>query len=82
MRTGIDKMPRSLVLVRCLRCRVTAGLFRADGSGTGSWRHDNNRRCRCDPPPKLPEGAELDELVAQAWRSMRSDGRAAVTIFR
>lgn len=82
MRFGLDKMPLPLVLVRCRRCHRPAGLFRADAHGTGSWRHDHNRHCRCDPATLLPTGTELDKLVAWARRVGRSDGRAAVTVSR
>jgi hypothetical protein len=82
MRFGFDGVPLALVLVRCRRCHRPAGLFCADASGTGAWRKDHHRRCRCDPPPQLPNGTELDRLVAQARRGMRSDGRAAVSVSR
>jgi hypothetical protein len=82
MTTGFDKMQFPLVHVRCRRCHKSAGLFCADTSGAGAWQHSPRRRCRCDPPPQLPTGTELDGLVAQARRSPRSDGRAAVSLSR
>ena len=83
MRTGFDAMPLSLVLVRCRRCRKTAGLFSAGSGETGSWSHkERYRSCHCDPPPTLPAGDELDGLVAQARRKMRYDGRAPVVVSR
>ncbi len=79
---SVGDLPLPLVLVRCKRCRGLAGLFSADPSGAGAWSNDHRHRCRCDPPPQLPEGTELDGLVAQARREMRYDGRAPVTVFR
>jgi len=82
MRLGFRYMP--LVLLRCRRCRRTAGLWSADADGRGNWESHPapQRRCRCDPPPELPQGAELDGLVAQARRRKRYVGRAAVTVSR
>lgn len=77
---GVDEIPIPLVLARCRRCRLPAGTFKAAKGGSGTWRHEGRRRCRCDPPPQLPMGTELDELVARAWRGMRYDGRAVVTV--
>jgi hypothetical protein len=78
----VDDWPEPLVLVRCQRCRGTAGLWRADAQGEGEWQNDHRNRCRCDPPPELPKGRELDELVAKARRRQQSPGRAALTVFR
>lgn len=81
-RIGFDQMPVPLVLVRCRRCHRTAGVWCADSTGAGAWRSRHRRRCRCDPPVELPDGEELDELIGQARRSMRFDGRAALSVFR
>ena len=74
MGTGADRIPLALVQVWCCRCQRPAGLWCADAHGAGAWRHEYHKRCRCDPLPTVPEGTELDELVAQARRS-RNKGR-------
>lgn len=62
-----DKLPQQLVHVRCRRCRKNAGVWNGKADGTGRWQNNHRNRCRCDPPPSLPEGAELERLVAEAW---------------
>ncbi len=79
---GFDAMPEPLVLVRCRRCHKPASLWSADASGEGEWQNPLYRRCRCDPPPELPKGEELDALVAKARLSRRYDGRAGVSVSR
>ena len=79
MRIGFDAMPLPLVLVRCKRCHKTAGLFSAAAERCRLLvAQGPHRRCRCDPPPRLPEGAELDGLVAQAWRCKMRDERGVL----
>ena len=72
MRLGFDKMPLPLVKTWCRRCHRPAGLWCADASGAGRWHNDHRNRCRCDPPPTLPSGAELDTEVKRARRSWRN----------
>lgn len=78
MNTGFDYIPQPLVQAWCSRCRKPAGLWRADSSGAGAWQQHHRKRCRCDPPPPLPEGAALDRLVERARRSV-NDGRQRPT---
>lgn len=82
MRTGFDKMPLPLVQVWCRRCHGPAGLWRADTYGIGFWHHDHRKHCRCDPPPTLPEGTELDTEVRRARRSWRNGRRRPVNVSR
>ena len=63
----LDDLAQQLVHVRCRRCHKNAGVWKGKTDGTGSWQNDHVKRCRCDPPPPMPEGAELDRLVARAW---------------
>ena len=86
--TGYEDRVRRDAGCRWCWC-AASGVTRLRGSSArrqgeaGSWSHkERNRRCHCDPPPTLPAGAELDGLVAQAWRKMRYDGRAPVVVFR
>jgi len=82
-RTGIERMPVvPLVRVWCRRCGRSAGLWVADHSGGGLWRNEHRHRCRCEPPPTLPEDQELDGLVARAWRSKRNDRHPPMNISR
>lgn len=76
----LENMPHQLVHVRCRRCRKNAGVWNGRKDGTGSWQNEHVRRCRCDPPPSRPEGAELDELVAQAWLLIDPTGAKKWTI--
>jgi hypothetical protein len=82
MRIGFDAMPLELLKVWCRGCHRPAGLWCAAASGAGAWHKDHRRRCRCDPPPQLPEGAELDREVARAWRSKRKGGKLPMNISR
>ena len=63
----LENLPYRLVHVRCRRCHKNAGVWNGRKDGTGFWQNDHVRRCRCDPPPPLPEGGELEQLVAEAW---------------
>lgn len=83
IRVGLENMPvHPLVRVWCRRCSKAAGLWVADSNGGGLWRNEHRHRCRCDPPPTLPQGKELDGLIARAWRSTRSDRRRPINISR
>jgi hypothetical protein len=84
MRTGFDRLPLPMVLVRCRRCRLPVGQYCEDSHGEGGWRRrDEERSCTCDPPPVLPEGDELARLLKRARRIRhRADGRARVTVSR
>jgi hypothetical protein len=79
---GEDEFPSALVQVNCRTCRKPVGLWRADSTGDGSWEQYRRHRCRCVPPVSLPEGDDLERLVARAWRSMRPDGRTPVIVSR
>jgi hypothetical protein len=76
-----------MVLVRCLRCRKPVAQYFVEADGTGEWRRRDIRPCRCgDPPPVLPSGDELEELVALG-RARRDNGftdmaRAPVSVSR
>ena len=55
----------------------------------GSWTYkERGRGCCCAPPPVLPEGTELAEMVAAAWDEVDTrgddddDGRAPVRVRR
>ena len=69
MKTGL---PISLVLVKCRRCYRRVDIWIHYVGSSSGW--DGQRRCRCDPPPALPEGEELDELVKRAWTAIERDG--------
>ena len=51
---------KQLVAAVHTRCGKLAAVY-ADGDG---WRWE--RKCRCDPPPALPAGAELARHLAKA----------------
>ena len=82
MRTGFDRMPVPMVQVWCRRCHGPAGLWCTDAYGVGAWRMDHRKRCRCDPPPALPEGTELRELVAEARRSKNNGRQRPLSVSR
>jgi hypothetical protein len=73
-------LPQALILVRCRRCHRSAAVWTEDAARHGEWRQDHRRRCRCDPPPVLPQGEKLEELAAEARPKIRSDGRAPVSV--
>lgn len=75
-----DFLAHQLVHVRCLRCRKNAGVWKETLSGNGFWENHHANRCRCDPPPSLPEGEELDRLVEQAWLRIDPTGAKQWTI--
>ena len=75
-----ENMPHQLVHVRCRRCKKNAGVWNGRKDGTGFWQNNHAKRCRCDPPPALPEGVELDGLVAEAWLSIDPTGNRAWSI--
>ena len=64
---GMEAWPVPLIMTRCHRCKKNAGLWHGSLNGRGSWYEHHDNRCRCVPPPSRPQGAELDELVAEAW---------------
>jgi hypothetical protein len=89
MRIGLDKLPHRLVLVQCDRCHKAAGVYSATRGEAGSWTYkERGRGCCCAPPPVLPEGTELAEMVAAAWDEVDTrgddddDGRAPVRVRR
>ena len=59
-----------LIAARCTRCfRLAAKYWVIDGEAM--WfesRRMFGKVCRCDPAPVLPDGADLDELLARARR--------------
>jgi hypothetical protein len=80
---GIEHMQlHPLLRVCCRRCSKTVATWIADADGRGDWHNEHRKRCRCDPPPPLPEGQELEKLVARARRKNRTDGRPAITLSR
>jgi hypothetical protein len=81
-RDGMDEFPFLLVQVNCRRCRKPVGQWRANARGEGSWSRHHRQRCRCEPPVSLPEGNDLEELVARARRDPRPNGRAPVIVSR
>jgi hypothetical protein len=50
--------------------------------GTGSWKRDFRNPCVCGRAPTLPDGRELDRLIAQAHAKGVNSVRAAITRFR
>lgn len=64
--------PVPLIAARCRRCyRLHAKyLYQLDGdskdSGSGQWEFGSRNACDCDPPPVLPDGAELERLIERA----------------
>jgi hypothetical protein len=65
------EVPRPLIAARCSRCyQLAAKYYWADSDEQGAWESDAPRRggCKCDPPPTLPEGDELAQLIARARR--------------
>ena len=86
-KTGWDRMPFPMVLVRCRHCHRWVSLYHADAHGDGYWKRPEREPCTCDPPPVLPQGGELDRLVRRARRIRRRGpttppGRAPVVVSR
>ncbi len=80
---GLRNIPRPLLLVRCRRCRKTAGLWNENLNGQGHWKNRNDDQCRCQPQPELPVGDERRRLVAEALRRPpHPKGGARMTVSR
>jgi hypothetical protein len=63
-----------LIAARCAQCGQLVAVY-------GSDRWFTEDRCRCDPVPRLPDGADLAALVRQAEaRPHVSPHRARMTI--
>lgn len=74
MKSGL---PTYLVQIQCDRCYRRVGIWTHYSSSSPDW--SGLGRCRCDPPPKLPEGEELDALVRKAWMMIERDGLSQYT---
>ena len=79
----------ALVAVTCTRCYKHVATWWAQDTmdcdehppAEGKWVRDRGT-CRCNPPPRLPEGAELAALVEQARTRLdrpRRQGHAPLT---
>ncbi len=60
---SIWELPFLRVLVRCKRCDRTVAKYFSDAHDEGYWQPGS---CTCDPPPVLPQGTELAQLVRLA----------------
>jgi hypothetical protein len=75
--------PDHLILVRCRGCRKPVARYCLSADGIGEWKRDFRRGpCVCGRAPTLPEGRELDRLIAEAQAKGVNNVRAAKTVFR
>ena len=71
-----------LITARCRRCFLVAAKYWVK-DGEGFWVESNcmyGRVCRCDPAPVLPDGEQLDGLLARARRAGNTSYRRAPVV--
>lgn len=71
----------ALIAAKHKGCGKLVATYALVGTDVGEWFR-NNAKCRCDPAPTLPDGAELAALVARASAvERRSPHRARINVY-
>jgi hypothetical protein len=77
----------NLIAARCSVCGRIAAHYLTERNENhwrnGGWQRAEGRSaCRCDPPPTLPGGADLEKLIARAQRKKDYNTTRAGTTIR